>query len=124
MYARPISASKLVSTALSKAPRLLLIAALVAAFLLQTPSPAHGQSLCMGRDALLTQLYLHALEQPVAIGLTAAGNVVEVLASGDGATWTLITTGPTGLSCVVQTGEHWQAIEPAADPATQQGPDL
>ena len=97
---------------------IVIAAAFMAAFLLVgcATAPARGQQLCMDRDALLTQLYLHAREQPVAIGLTSSGNIVEVLASGDGATWTIITTGPTGLSCVVQTGEHWQEIKPVTGP--------
>ena len=96
---------------------IIALTAFMAAFLLVgcATAPARGQQLCMDRDALLTQLYLHAREQPVAIGLTSSGNIVEVLASGDGATWTLIATGPTGLSCVVQTGEHWQDIKPVTD---------
>jgi len=50
---------------------------------------------------------------PVAIALTSAGAVIEVLASRDGATWTLITTAPTGIACIAQTGEYWQPLAPA-----------
>lgn len=100
------------STGLSRALTGFAAAALWAAFLV----PAHGQSLCMGRTSLLTQLYIRALEQPVAIGLTSSGTVIEVLASEDGETWTIIATGPTGISCVVQAGENWQPIEPPKGP--------
>lgn len=72
---------------------------------------AQMQARCGARHSILTQLYMSHQEQPVAIGLTGNGNVVEVLASEGGKTWTIITTGPGGLTCVVQTGEHWQRVE-------------
>lgn len=72
---------------------------------------AQIQVRCGTRHSILTQLYLNHQEQPVAIGLTGNGNVVEVLASEDGETWTIVTTGPSGLTCIFQTGEHWQRVE-------------
>ena len=93
------------------------IALLVAAFFMVS-SPAHGQRMCMGRDNLLTQLYLQAQEQPVVIALVSTGVVLEVLTDDDGSTWTMIVTNSTGFSCVVGTGVHWFPIEPA------KGPDL
>ncbi len=79
-------------------------------------SPAHGQRLCMGRDNLVTQLYIQAQEQPVAIALTAAGAVLEVLTNEDGSTWTIIATISSGLGCVVGTGVHWRPVEPPKGP--------
>lgn len=91
----------------------LTAAAFLAAFLMAgtTQAQVHVQAHCGARDSILTQLYLSHQEQPVVIGLTATGNVIEVLASEDGATWTIITTGPGGLTCVVQTGVHWQRVD-------------
>ncbi len=77
------------------------------------PAQVRIQAHCGARHSILTQLYLSHQEQPVAIGLTATGNVIELLTSGDGDTWTIIATGPGGLACIVQTGAHWQPIKPA-----------
>ena len=92
---------------------LTIAAAFLAAFFMADAAPAQAQvqAHCGPRDSILTQLYLSHQEQPVAIGLTATGNVIELLTNGDGETWTIITTGPGGLTCVVQTGEHWQRVE-------------
>lgn len=47
-------------------------------------------------------------EETVAIGLTSEGALLEVLASGDGGTWTIIQTAPSGLACMLAAGESWQ----------------
>ncbi len=75
---------------------------------------AANQAYCGSRDSILTQLYIKFQEQSRHIALTDAGNVIEVLTSADGATWTIISTNPTGLTCIVQTGERWQAMVPQA----------
>jgi len=77
-------------------------------------TPVQAQVHCGARDSILLQLYIKFQEQSRHIALTDAGNVIEVLTSADGATWTIVSTNPTGLTCVVQTGERWQAIEPQA----------
>ena len=46
----------------------------------------------------------------MAVGLSDSGYILEVLASEDGTTWTIMTTGPSGLTCIVQTGERWQPV--------------
>ncbi|MFQ6017937.1 MAG: hypothetical protein ACE5KF_07050 [Kiloniellaceae bacterium] len=51
-------------------------------------------------------------EAPIAAGVTARGALLEVLATEDGATWTIIVTTPQGLSCVRAAGEGWRARPP------------
>jgi hypothetical protein len=51
-------------------------------------------------------------EAPVAVGVTNTGGLVEVLSSGDGATWTIIITTPEGWSCLVAYGEGWRGLVP------------
>ena len=60
-------------------------------------------------------------EVPVARGLATGGQMVEVLANDKG-TWTMLFTRPGGISCMVLTGEAWQAVEPVtpADPEIRQ----
>ena len=50
-------------------------------------------------------------EAPVAIGVTSGGGLVEILTSGDGATWTIIVSGPNGTSCMVAAGEGWRTLK-------------
>ena len=45
------------------------------------------------------------------MGLAADGSVVEVLAATSGS-WTILVTKPTGVSCVVASGEAWDHVPP------------
>ena len=54
-------------------------------------------------------------ERPVVRGLAANGAMFEVLASATGS-WTAIVTPPQGRSCVVATGEAWEAVAPPVVP--------
>ena len=93
--------------------RLLTLAALVAAFSL----PASAQHQCNTRESVMALLANRYRESPVAVGVTNTGGLVEVLASKDGSTWTIIVTTPQGMSCLVAAGEGWRSIAPGpADP--------
>ncbi len=92
--------------------RLLIAAAFGAAFSFAVPAAA--SPLCADREALLAQLAGKYQETPVAIGLALDGRLMEVLASGDGATWTLIVTTPSGWSCALLAGEGLR-IKPRED---------
>ncbi|MSO70858.1 MAG: hypothetical protein EXQ88_02400 [Alphaproteobacteria bacterium] len=72
--------------------------------------------MCVDRDMLLRQLHSKFDETPIAVGLTSAGGVMELLISKQGRTWTLIVTRPSGLSCLFTAGEGW---EPLPAPATE-----
>ena len=41
--------------------------------------------------------------------MTSEGSLVEVLTDAKGGTWTIIVTSPEGMSCLVLSGEGWQA---------------
>ncbi len=72
-------------------------------------APAMAQSMCNERGSFVKHLSSKYAEAPVAMGLSAEGSVLEVLASQDG-TWTIIVTRPSGVSCVVAYGESWEAV--------------
>ncbi len=74
--------------------------------------PAAAAPLCEKRDAVLKLLAHDFAEVPSAIGLVASGGVIELLTSTAGS-WTLILTLPTGVSCVVATGDNWASKPPA-----------
>lgn len=71
--------------------------------------PASAQAVCGKRTDLLGQLAGRWQEAPVAMGLKDDGSMLEVVASADGSTWTLLITQPSGASCVVATGERWES---------------
>lgn len=65
---------------------------------------------CGKRTDLLKHLASRFSEAPVASGVTENGGMVEVLASNDGATWTLLVTVPGGLTCLLAAGEGWENL--------------
>lgn len=85
--------------------------AVVVAFilLLVASSDVRGQSVCGAREALLKQLAKEYQEAPIGVGLASNGAVVELLVS-TGGTWTLMVTRPNGTTCLIGTGEAWQAV--------------
>lgn len=113
--------SRTVESPLSVSPR--LAAAIGAASLLMLgawigTTPAAAQTVCMNRAEVLEQLSSNYAETPIALGLDKGGDVFEIFSSGDGATWTMVLTRPDGATCLVASGEAWQAI-----PAKVRGPD-
>jgi hypothetical protein len=93
--------------------------ALIVAALVLPATAADAGTPCSKRQDLIAQLATKYKEAPVAIGLGSNGNLIEVLTSDDGATWTIIQTAPTGIACMVAAGESWQPKEAqlaSADP--------
>ncbi len=86
-----------------------IITVLGAALLAFQPVPAGAQAACGDRAKMITHLGANYSEQPVAIGLTSSGAVIEVLTSPSG-TWTFLVTEPSGLTCMVASGESWESL--------------
>ncbi len=72
------------------------------------PVQAQQQQPCANRAEFLKHLSTNFKEAPVAMGLTANGGLLEVVASKDGS-WTIIVTMPSGLSCGVASGMSWES---------------
>ncbi len=105
-------------TARRSAPAL---AAFLATFISLTGGslPAAAQATqCGARDALIDRLAVKYDEEPISIGVTATGSLLEVLASPTG-TWTIIVTVPGGPTCLVSSGDGWHnaPVQLAEDPA-------
>ena len=62
---------------------------------------------CQSRDSLAKLLEERFMERPVAAGLEAGGRLIELFASAESATWTIVMTMPAGESCVIAVGQHW-----------------
>ncbi len=73
------------------------------------PVGARAQSLCNDRSVLVDGLKNGYSEEPIFIGLVSNSSVIEVFASEKG-TFTIIVTLPSGASCIVTTGQEWQAL--------------
>lgn len=75
----------------------------------QAQTQAQAQSMCGNRADVINGLEKSHSEQPVSMGLTNNGSVVEVLASDDGS-FTIITTHPNGMSCLMAAGDVWETL--------------
>jgi hypothetical protein len=63
---------------------------------------------CDDREAMIGRLQEQWGEETIALGLTATGQLLEVLTAANGSTWTLIITAPNGQACVLAVGIDWQ----------------
>src|SRR3546814_6390906 len=90
------------------------ILALGAGLALVSTSAAMAQPQCDQRESVLQVLQQKYKEQPIALGVTHNGGLVEVLTTGNGNTWSIIVTTPQGMSCLVAAGEGWKAMQQVA----------
>lgn len=65
---------------------------------------------CASHEALSKQLEQRYAEVPIAMGLASSGKVIQVFASADGASWTVVLTHPDGTSCIAAAGRYWQTV--------------
>lgn len=95
--------------------------AFIAAASLAFPAEAQPrrQIFCAPRDALVAMLDQRFGEVLQGAGLQNATTLVEMFASLDTGTWTLVLTRPDGTACAIAAGQHWQnaADVPAGKPS-------
>ncbi|MFV1850108.1 MAG: hypothetical protein ACMZ66_05310 [Thalassospira sp.] len=98
---------------MKKVVRCFGIAVTAVLFLLLLPLMPEAQAspVCGDRSKVLDSLSKKYSEEPVAVGVTSNGGVIEVLKAPDGQTWTILFTYPNGPSCLVASGEAWQELE-------------
>lgn len=83
--------------------------AIGAAFLSMAP-PAAASGPCAERERTLAYLADTFGEAPVVTATTESGATIEIVASRDGATWTLLVTVPGGLTCMVSSGQNLKTV--------------
>ena len=89
--------------------RFSLLVTSAVAVLWSVPAQAQQQTPpCADRADFLNQLSANYREAPVAMGLTANGGLLEVVAAKNGS-WTIIVTMPNGMSCGVASGMSWES---------------
>lgn len=87
----------------------------------QGATPAQGAT-CGARAEVVSRLKARYGETRRGYGLQRGQAVVEVYASAETGSWTIIMSMPNGLACLVAAGENWaapaaEASEPVGDPA-------
>ena len=83
-----------------------------------TGPPAWASTACAPREALVAQLEKSYGEILSARGLQGPNALIEVFASSESGSFTVLMSRPDGISCIVSTGTHWLP-EPA--PAAKEG---
>ena len=75
----------------------------------QTAAPGMRMP-CHNATEIAKQLGSKYDEAPVAFGMQSNGNLLQVYASEDKGTWTVVSTTPTGMSCIVAAGRRWESL--------------
>lgn len=71
---------------------------------------ATGQEICGDRKEIVADLANKYHEAQIGFGLDKYGRLVEFWASPEGS-YTMLSTNPDGVTCLVSTGHGWQVIE-------------
>ena len=75
-------------------------------------SPVTAQpTRCAPHEEVERHLAERFAEQPVGIGVTLQGALMEVFAGPEG-TWTVVISNPNGITCMVAAGEGWRTLTP------------
>lgn len=72
-----------------------------------------GSQNCASRELVLERLADKYGETRQSIGLGTNNAVVEVFASTDTGSWTITVTTPNGLTCLVASGQSFEALAEA-----------
>ncbi len=78
----------------------------------QVNAQTQGQN-CAPRAMVLKHLTEKYGEARRGIGLVQQGSVMEVFASDETRTWTIIVTLPNGMTCLVASGEAYETLAEA-----------
>ena len=64
---------------------------------------------CGKHEAIIESFATKYNEAPVSMGLASDGSLLQVLASPDGETWTVLLIRPPGIACIMAVGVNWNA---------------
>lgn len=71
-------------------------------------------SICGQRDHIVRHLETRFGESVRSVGLAGPDRVVEVFASDETGSWTITVTSPSGLTCLMAAGRHFEAMAPVS----------
>ena len=79
--------------------------------------PGPQRPACHSYIEIARQLDSRYGEKPVSIGLQGNGHLLQVFASKDTGSWTILSMAPNGLACIVAAGRSWETLPlPSSDP--------
>ena len=90
--------------------------AFVLAAAVAATAPAAAQQVCAPRDRIIERLGEKYGESRHGFGLQGAKVVVELYASAETGTWTIIATRPDGTACALAAGQDWREGERTPPP--------
>jgi hypothetical protein len=73
-------------------------------------APSNPRMPCHNAIEIAKQLSNKYDEAPVAIGLQSNGNLLQVYSSEEKNTWTVVSTTPTGVTCIIAAGKRWVSL--------------
>ena len=99
-------------------------AVLTSVFLAAKDVKAHTLP-CGERRDVLNKLEERYDEKPAAYGVGSDGRMVEVLVGPLG-TWTILSTSPTGITCILGSGDGWRRLKipPKGEVALKESPPV
>ena len=71
---------------------------------------AQAAQTCGDRHTVIERLQSRFGESRQSIGLIQNNSVMEVFASNDTGTWTIVVTLPSGLTCLIAAGQAFEAM--------------
>jgi hypothetical protein len=78
----------------------------IGGYALEAQAPPNAPPDCFERAKILEGLEGGFAEKLTSVGLAKSGVLMEVLTSDKGS-WTILSTQPSGYSCLVAAGENW-----------------
>ncbi len=85
---------------------------LILAAALTVPAIGNAQQSCGQRDAVTNKLQTGYGETFTGGGLRNADSILEVWASEQGGTWTVLMTRADGTTCIMASGTNWRGATP------------
>lgn len=76
------------------------------------PANAQGRN-CAPRDVVVQRLAEKYGESRQSIGIGQQGMVMETFASEESGSWTITVTMPTGMTCLMASGQSYEALAEA-----------
>ena len=99
-------------------PRLVACCLATAHPAMAAPQPAPVQLPCFSHAEVARQLKATYHEAPVSLGLQSNGNLLQVFHAPTSGTWTIVSTSPQGMACILAAGRDWENLTPPnPDPA-------
>lgn len=84
---------------------------ILTAIVILAAAPVHAQNTnCAPRDAVVERLATGYGETRQSVGLGSNNAIVEVFASEETGSWTITVTAPGGLTCLVASGQAFEAV--------------